>query len=438
MQKRISAFFMLTKEQMFGIIIPKRGDIMDRTILHCDLNNFYASVECAKNPKLFGRPVAVCGNEDDRHGIVLAKSQPAKECGIKTGDTVIEAKRKCKDVIIVHPDFESYYNYSEQVKDIYKRYTDLIEPFGMDECWLDVSGSEMLFGNGEHIADELRKTVQKETGLTISVGVSFNKVFAKLGSDMKKPDATTVISRKDFKEKIWRLPADTLLFVGRKTFKTLQKYGVETIGDIANASPSFMRKILGKNGFDLWLYANGADTSPVSHMNIQPTLKSVSRGITCVESLVSVEEAERVISELCAKVSKSLRQEHLLATGVQVAVKNESLTVQQYSSNLDFPTHNSKELFIDACCVLSKNHRWKNNVRSITVRAYNLISDTSFQQLTVDYDIEEHDKIGAIDDILTQIRNKYGNDTVFCGCRLFGTKMPTGKSEHSSLPPASF
>lgn len=410
----------------------------ERAILHSDLNSFYASVEMMLDPSLRGKAVAVCGSTEDRHGIVLAKSDLAKKAGVKTGMVNWEARQLCRNLIIVPPQYDQYLKYSKLTQSIYQRYTDMIEPFGMDECWLDVSGSEMLFGNGEHIADELRKTVQKETGLTISVGVSFNKVFAKLGSDMKKPDATTVISRKDFKEKTWRLPADTLLFVGRKTFKTLQKYGVETIGDIANASPSFMRKILGKNGFDLWLYANGADTSPVSHMNIQPTLKSVSRGITCVESLVSVAEAERVISELCAKVSKSLRQEHLLATGVQVAVKNESLTVQQYSSNLDFPTHNAKELFIEACCVLSKNHRWKNNVRSITVRAYNLISDTSFQQLTVDYDIEEHDKIGAIDDTLTQIRNKYGNDTVFCGCRLFGTKMPTGKSEHSSLPPASF
>lgn len=410
----------------------------ERAVLHSDLNSFYASVEMMLDPSLRGKAVAVCGSTEDRHGIVLAKSDLAKKAGVKTGMVNWEARQLCRNLIIVPPQYDQYLKYSKLTQSIYQRYTDMIEPFGMDECWLDVSGSEMLFGNGEHIADELRKTVLKETGLTISVGVSFNKVFAKLGSDMKKPDATTVISRKDFKEKIWRLPADTLLFVGRKTFKTLQKYGVETIGDIANASPSFMRKILGKNGFDLWLYANGADTSPVSHMNIQPTLKSVSRGITCVESLVSVAEAERVISELCVKVSKSLRQEHLLATGVQVAVKNESLTVQQYSSNLDFPTHNAKELFIEACCVLSKNHRWKNNVRSITVRAYNLISDTSFQQLTVDYDIVEHDKIGAIDDTLTQIRNKYGNDTVFCGCRLFGTKMPTGKSEHSSLPPASF
>ena len=181
---------------------------MKKIILHCDLNNFYASVECVKNPALYGKCVAVCGSEDDRHGIVLAKSQPAKVCGVKTGDTIIEARRKCGNLIVVRPDFDAYYDYSEKVKNIYSRYTDLIEPFGMDECWLDVSGSVNLFGDGFAIAEEIRKSVCKETGLTISVGVSFNKVFAKLGSDMKKPDATTIISKENYKDKVWCLNAN--------------------------------------------------------------------------------------------------------------------------------------------------------------------------------------------------------------------------------------
>ncbi len=411
---------------------------MKRIILHCDLNNFYASVECVKNPALKGMPVAVCGSDDDRHGIVLAKSQPAKICGVKTGDTIFEAKKKCKSLIIVQTDFDAYHQYSEIVKDIYAQYTDLIEPFGMDECWLDVSGSTILFGEGEKIANDIRNHIRRETGLTISVGVSFNKVFAKLGSDMKKPDATTLISRENFKEKVWSLPASELLFVGRRTTKTLEKYGIKTIGDIALSQGDFMRKILGKNGFDLWLYANGMDTSPVSHMDVKPIMKSVSRGITCVESLLSVYEAQRVIAELCISVSKGLRREHLLATGIQVAVKDDNLTVKQYSAPLEFPTFSAKELFDSAVTVFLEKHKWKRNIRSLTVRTYNLVYEKSFQQLTVGYDINMHEKYEIVDGTLTEIREKQGSNLVFNGCRLLGTKMPTGKSDYSSLPPASF
>ena len=411
---------------------------MKRIILHCDLNNFYASVECVKNPALYGKCVAVCGSEDDRHGIVLAKSQPAKICGVKTGDTIIEARRKCGNLIVVRPDFDTYYDYSEKVKSIYSRYTDLIEPFGMDECWLDISGNENLSGDGFGIAEEIRNSVRSETGLTISVGVSFNKIFAKLGSDMKKPDATTVISKENYKDKIWCLNANEMIFVGRRTFKTLQKYGIITIGDIARTQPDFLKKILGKNGFDLWAYANGLDFSQVSHIDNKPIPQSISRGITCMESLLSTYEAERVIAELSVKVSKNLRREHLLATGVQLAIKEDTLMVQQYSDNLEFPTHNAKEIYEVAQKLLSEKHIWKRNIRALTVRTYNLVKEENYQQLHIDFDIDTHEKICVIDDTFNGIGKKLGNDKIFNGCRLYGTKMPTGKSEHSSLPPASF
>ena len=411
---------------------------MKRIILHCDLNNFYASVECVKNPQLKGKCVAVCGSEDDRHGIVLAKSQPAKMLGVKTGDTIIEARRKCGSLIVVRPDFDTYYDYSEKVKSIYSRYTDLIEPFGMDECWLDISGIENLSGDGFQIAEEIRNSVREETGLTISVGVSFNKVFAKLGSDMKKPDATTVISKENYKDKVWCLNANEMIFVGRRTFKTLQKYGIITIGDVARTQPDFLKKILGKNGFDLWAYANGLDFSPVSHIDSKPIPQSISRGITCMESLLSVYEAERVVAELSARVSKNLRRERLLATGVQLAIKEDNLTVQQYSDNLEFPTHNAKEIYEIAQKLLFQKHIWKRNIRALTVRTYNLVKEENYQQLHIDFDINTHEKVCVVDNTLNGIRKKLGNDKIFNGCRLYGTKMPTGKSEHSSLPPASF
>ena len=411
---------------------------MKRIILHCDLNNFYASVECVKNPSLYGKCVAVCGSEDDRHGIVLAKSQPAKLLGVKTGDTILEARRKCGNLIVVRPDFDTYYDYSEKVKSIYSRYTDLIEPFGMDECWLDISGIENLSGDGFQIAEEIRNSVREEIGLTISVGVSFNKVFAKLGSDMKKPDATTVISKENYKDKVWCLNANEMIFVGRRTFKTLQKYGIITIGDVARTQPDFLKKILGKNGFDLWAYANGLDFSPVSHIDSKPIPQSISRGITCMESLLSVYEAERVVAELSARVSKNLRRERLLATGVQLAIKEDDLTVQQYSDNLEFPTHNAKEIYEVSQKLLFQKHIWKRNIRALTVRTYNLVKEENYQQLHIDFDIDTHEKVCVVDNTLNGIRKKLGNDKIFNGCRLYGTKMPTGKSEHSSLPSASF
>ncbi len=411
---------------------------MERIILHCDLNNFYASVECVKNPQLKGKCVAVCGSEDDRHGIVLAKSQPAKICGVKTGDTIIEARHKCGSLVVVQPDFDTYYDYSEKVKSIYARYTDLIEPFGMDECWLDISSAEKSFDYGFYIAEEIRESVRNETGLTISVGVSFNKVFAKLGSDMKKPDATTVISKENYQEKVWNLNANEMIFVGRKTFQTLKKYGIYTIGDIAHTETNFLKKILGKNGVDLWAYANGFDLSPVSHIDGKPIPQSISRGITCMEYLVTVDEVVRVITELSVKVSKNLRREKLFATGIQIAVKEDDLSIQQYSEKLEFPTYNAKEICDMAQKLLIEKHIWKRNIRAITVRVYNLVRKEGFQQLHIGFDIDSYNKKCSIDDALNGIRSKMGNETIFNGCRLYGTKMPAGKSEHSSLPPAGF
>ncbi len=411
---------------------------MERIILHCDLNNFYASVECVKNPQLKGKCVAVCGSEDDRHGIVLAKSQTAKICGVKTGDTIIEARRKCGSLVVVHPDFDAYYDYSEKVKSIYARHTDLIEPFGMDECWLDISSSEKNFDDGFYIAEEIRESILNETGLTISVGVSFNKVFAKLGSDMKKPNATTIISKENYKEKVWPLNANEMIFVGRKTFQALNKYGIITIGNIANTQPDFMKKILGKNGVDLWVYANGFDLSPVSHIDTKPVPQSISRGITCMDSLVTIDEVTRVIAELSTNVSKNLRREKLFANGVQISVKEDNLSVQQYSEKLEFPTHNVKDICKIAQKILLEKHIWKRNVRAITVRTFNLVKEESFQQLHIGFDIVAHNKKCVMDDALNGLRSKMGADTIFNGSRLYGTKMPAGKSEYSSLPPAGF
>ena len=214
---------------------------MARNILHCNMNNFYASVECMLNPALKEYPVAVCGSVEERHGIDLAKNYKAKAFDVKTGDTVWQAQQKCRDLVIVPPHYEEYIKYSKLARSVYERYTDQVQPYGMDECWLDITGTGSLFGSPVEVANKIRETIKFELGLTISVGVSFNKIFAKLGSDMKKPDAVTVIPKDTFREKIWKLPSADLLGVGRATQRTLDSYGIRTIGALAQTNPEFLR-----------------------------------------------------------------------------------------------------------------------------------------------------------------------------------------------------
>lgn len=408
----------------------------ERTILHCDLNNFYASAECARNPELKGKPVAVGGNEKDRHGIILAKSNEAKGFGVKTGDKFSEAYEKCKNLIILNPDFELYLKLSKQVREIYAEYTDMIEPFGIDEAWLDVTGSVRLFGNGEKIANEIRERVKKETGLTISVGVSFCKAFAKLGSDMKKPDAVTVISRENFKGKIWTLPIGMLLFAGWSTVKTLNKYGIYTIGEFASVSPDFAKKILGKNGYGLWASANGIDNSPVALYGEKAPIKSIGRGITCIDNLKDNEEVLRVIRELSFAVSEKLISERLEAKSLHLTVKTEDLAIQGYSAHFVFPTDNSTEICENAFELFKNNFEWRKKVRSVTVRTFNLIGCKSVCQIEIGYNMMRREKLNEQENAYIGIKNKYGKNAVFSAQRLKGTKIPSNKPEYSVLPTA--
>ena len=295
---------------------------MLRSILHCDMNNFYASVECMLDPALKKYPIAVCGSVEERHGIVLAKNYKAKAFDVKTGDAVWQAKQKCKDLVVVPPHYEEYIKYSKLARSVYERYTDQVEPYGMDECWLDISGTESLFGSPEKVANEIRETMKFELGLTISVGVSFNKIFAKLGSDMKKPDAVTVIPKDTFKEKIWGLPAADLLGVGRATQRVLDSYCIRTIGDLANNDPEFLRRRLGKNGVVLWNYANGNDLSLVAKKDFVSPIKSVGHGITTVADLEKPEQVWPVFLELTQDIGHKLRVHGLSAEGVAIHIRD--------------------------------------------------------------------------------------------------------------------
>ncbi|OQB25831.1 MAG: DNA polymerase IV [Firmicutes bacterium ADurb.Bin182] len=407
---------------------------MERSILHSDLNSFYASVEMMLDPSLKGKAVAVCGSTEDRHGIVLAKSELAKRAGVKTGMVNWEAKQKCPKLIMLPPQYEQYWKFSKLTREIYLRYTDQVEPFGMDECWLDVTGSRKIFGSGIEIAEEIRKSVREELGLTVSIGVSFNKIFAKLGSDMKKPDAITVINEADYQTKVWPLPASDLLYVGRATTKKLERYGINTIGDIAKAQPEFLKMLLGINGIMLWRFSNGTDQSRVMQTDYVSPVKSVGHGITCVADLEDNEEVWKVMLELSQDIGHRLRVHELSAKGVQIAVKDNGLMYKQYQTQLPFPTQSPMEIALKARSLFESNYRWISNVRAVTVRAINLASSTMPQQLEMFDDAAKRERRDRLEDTIDKIRIRFGNRAIYSASLMGDIKMP-GRGVHEVIMP---
>jgi DNA polymerase-4 len=406
---------------------------MERNILHSDLNSFYASVEIMLDPSLRGKAVAVCGSTEDRHGIVLAKSESAKKAGVKTGMANWEARQRCPELVILHPQFEQYLKYSRLTRAIYQRYTDLVEPFGMDECWLDVSGSK-TYGNGKTIAEEIRKTVREELGLTVSIGVSFNKVFAKLGSDMKKPDAVTCICEADFREKVWPLPAADLIYVGRSSVKKLAAYGIHTIGDIARASPDFLKSLFGLNGVALWKSASGLDSSRVTHMDCELPVKSIGHGITCTTDMENAGEVWKVMLELSQDIGHKLRQHELCAKGVQITVKDTGLMCKQYQRKLEIATQSPMELALAARALFEEHYDWHTPVRAVTVRAINLVSKSDPAQLLIFDDPVRRERRERLDDTVEDIRSRFGKRAIYSACLMGDIKMPGHGLQEVILP----
>ena len=309
----------------------------DRAILHIDMNNFYASVECMMNPDLKPHPIAVCGSQEDRHGIVLAKNYKAKAFGVSTGEAIWQAKQKCPNLVIVPPHYEQYMRFSKLAREIYGRYTDLIEPFGMDEVWADVTGCQRYIGTPLHIAEKIKETIKYELGLTVSIGVSFNKIFAKLGSDMKKPDAVTVIPKESFKEIVWELPASDMLGIGRATERKLSSVGIYTIGQIAQFPVDFFQRRLGKCGIDIWRFANGLDNSQVTVRDIEAPDKTVGHGMTAVQDLENPAEVWKFMLELCQDIGHRLFVFNKKATGIQLRFEIKTFLRSNGSVDSPFP-----------------------------------------------------------------------------------------------------
>lgn len=395
-----------------------------RTILHSDLNCFYASVETMLNPDLRGKAVAVCGATEDRHGIVLAKSELAKKAGIKTGMVNWEAQRLCPNLIMVPPQYDQYLKYSKLARAIYQRFTDRVEPYGMDECWLDITGCDYVCGDGMEAAETIRRTVREELGLTVSIGVSFNKIFAKLGSDMKKPDAVTEITEENFREKVWPLPASDLLYVGRATNAKLANYGIHTIGDIAGADPQCLRRLLGINGLELWKYAAGKDDARVMHKDFASPMKSVGHGITCYADLETSEEVWKVMLELSQDIGHKLRVHELAATGVQISIRGNNLFGKQYQAKLSQSTQSPMVLARKARELFEMNYRWSTPVRAVCVRAINLVPQGQPEQLDLFTDIAYLEKMNKLDLAIEEIRRRFGKRAVYSACLMGELKMP--------------
>jgi len=411
---------------------------VDRTILHCDINNCYASIETMLNPQYKGKPIAVCGLQEERHGIVLAKSEEAKVFGVKTGEVIWQAKQKCPELIIVPPHYEEYLRYSKLIRNIYYDYTNQVEPFGIDECWLDCTGSIHLFGSGEKIANELKERVKKEIGVTISVGVSFNKVFAKIGSDLKKPDAITVILKENFKEILWPLSIKEMIGIGKATSKKLENYGIYTLGELARTDPKFLKRLLGVNGVALWNYANGRDYTEVKDAFFKPPIKSIGHSITCTADLLNEEEVENVFLELSIDISRRLIENDLEASGVQISVRNENLFTKQYQKATNFPTQSAKELAQTAMEAFRENYIWNYNIRSLGIRAINLKRSGSFYQIDVFNNYIKHEKNEKINKALYQIRSKFGNKSITFGSILGDIKIPKERPDVVTLPSGSY
>ncbi|MDF2572577.1 MAG: polymerase [Sporomusa sp.] len=379
---------------------------MSRTILHVDLNNFYASVECLYNPEIRDKPVIVCGDAEARHGIVLAKNGPAKALGVKTGDVIWQAKLKCPGLIAVPADFRMYLRFSRLAKAIYADYTDRVEAFGVDECWLDITGTEQLFGDGEAVANKIRQRFKEELGLTASIGVSWNKIFAKLGSDMKKPDATTVITQENFREKVWPLPVRELLYVGRSTRTKLQNRAIYTIGELANRDIHSLRLLLGVWGETLWHFANGLDTAPVKFVGEESVVKSVGNSTTAVRDLQNFEDVKMIVYVLAESVAARLRDHGLKCTTVSISVRDKALHSFDRQGKLSVPTFLSGDIAKKALELFTVNYRWDRAIRSIGVRGADLVTADGHIQL----DLFDRDKtqMEGLESTIDKIRQRFG------------------------------
>jgi len=411
---------------------------MKRVILHCDLNSFYASVECLYRPEVRSLPVAVCGRADLRHGIVLAKNQIAKQYGIVTGEVVWQAKQKCPHLVVINPNYSRYLLFSKEAREVYADYTDQIESFGIDECWLDVTGSAGLFGTGEKIAHEIKERMKKEVGITVSVGVSYNKIFAKLGSDLKKPDAVTSISEENYRQLIWPLDAGELLYVGRSTRRKLKNIAISSIGKLAETPLSVLRSALGKWGETLWVFANGLDETPVMKVDCQSFIKGIGNSMTTARDLENDKDVKVTFYVLAESVAQRLRKHNLKGKTVQIYIRDNQLFSLERQGQLSVGSYVSGVIAKKAMDIFIANWRWINPIRSLGIRVTGLFAADSGMQLSLFGEDNQHMKLASLEKSIDEIRRRYGHYSIQRALLMSEKTLNANPAQENVIHPVSF
>lgn len=388
----------------------KKGHMIvsKRVVLHSDINCCYASIEHLHHPEYNGRPIAVGGDPEARHGIILTADYMAKGYGVKTGMALWQARQVCPQLTILPPRMELYLRFSKMAHELYSEYTDKIEPYGIDESWLDVTESMSIKGNGFNIATEISNRMKRELGITVSIGVSFNKIFAKLGSDYKKPDAITTMYQDEFKSKAWKLPASDLLYVGRSTNQKLCRLGIKTIGDLAETDESILQSQLGKMGSILWAFANGYDDSPVKVENTRAPIKSVGNSTTTPRDLENDEDVKIVLYILAESVATRLRENGFKCRVVEISVRDNELLSFTRQHKISNATNITKEIAEEAYRIFKESYNWRKPIRSLGVRGADLVNDNYWEQIDLFSSVELREKQEKMDQTVDDIRRRFG------------------------------
>ena len=409
---------------------------MERTILHSDMNNCYASIELLYRPELRGKPLAVGGDPEARHGIVLAKDQIAKKAGVKTGMALWQARQVCPDIVFVPPRMDLYLKFSRLAHEIYGEYTDKQEAFGIDESWLDVTESCSIKGDGMTVANQISSRMKKELGITVSIGISWNKIFAKLGSDYKKPDAITEINKENYKEIVWPLKAEELLYVGWATKRKLNQYGIRTIGELATADRRFLHRTLGKMGVVLSVFANGDDQTPVSYEDEHAPIKSIGNSTTTPRDLENETDVSIIIYLLAESVSARLRENHFVGDVIEISVRDNELHSFTRQRKVSMPTNITSEIGSYAMQIFKENYNWNKPIRSIGVRVADLMIDTVPVQLDLFNNQERRERQHKMDLAVDEIRRRFGYYSIQRGMMYQDRRLSSvnAKDDHTVHP----
>src|SRR5574344_479080 len=412
----------------------------DRVILHSDINCCYASIEHLHHPDLAGKPLAVGGDPEARHGIILTADYIAKKRGVKTGMAIWQARQVCPELNFISPRMDLYLRFSQMAQEIYGEYSDLIEPYGIDESWIDVTGSTSIKGDGYNIAEEISGRMKRELGVTVSIGVSFNKIFAKLGSDYKKPDAITTMYENEFRTKAWNLPVSDLLYVGRSTNQKLLRFGIKTIGDLACADEKMLNSILGKMGSILWSFANGYDDSPVKVENTHAPIKSVGNSTTTPRDLLTDEDVKIVIYMLSESVAARLRKNGFRCRVVEISVRDNELYSFTRQHKIINATNITAEIAEEAYRIFKENYTWQKPIRSVGVRGADLVTDNYWEQIDLFSSVEKREKQMKMDSAVDEIRRRFGFYSIQRGL-MYRDRMLSAvnaKEEHTVHPHGYF